>query len=131
MASCEIDVLDHGLLAQASTLRVVFRVIRTLITAVSGTPATDILKPMIACTVMAHPMTSMLRAIKPQGLAWKLIDAARRGAARDAASRGPSWRRSSDTFVVDEGGRVVWGTDVRSACGDVGDVDMAASFRYS
>ena len=38
---------------------VVFRVIRTLITAVSGTPATDILKPMIARTVMAHSMTSL------------------------------------------------------------------------
>ena len=74
---------------------------------------------------------SKLRAIKPQGLAWKLIDAARRGAAQDAASRGPSRRPSLDTFVVDEGGRAVWGTDARSACGDVGDVDMAASSRYS
>ena len=132
VASCEIDVFDRGLLAQAFTLR----------GGVPGYPdsyyrgewhACDRYFEADDCPHCDGPPydESKLRAIKPQGLAWKLIDAARRGAAQDAASRGPSRRPSLDTFVVDEGGRAVWGTDARSACGDVGDVDMAASSRYS
>ena len=109
---------------------VVFRVIWTLITAVSGTPATTVLKPMIARTVMAPPMTSLSGAQSSRA-SWKPINAARRGAARDAASRGPSWRPSSGAFIVDEDGQALWGPDARSARGDVGDVDMAASSRYS